>query len=238
MTARRAQIAWQGASGQFYTLTLDASVHETHAATSTVTDHPVERGSNVADHIRPDPDQLTIEGHISNTPHFLPADHVGGITVEHKTVQGAQRTLRDESSGAFGTGLGARIGLPTGVLGQFPSGRVDNGTVVGFSGVFDRVTECYKELLRIRDDGQLVRVITTLRTYENMAMTSLEVQRDVSTGKSLALSLAFKNVRFGATKNEPLPKRPVKAKPKGAVVKEAEEQDDTSALRLWVSGGR
>ncbi len=49
-------------------LTLDASLSETHAQEAEATDHPVESGSNITDHVRPKPQMLTLEGLISNTP--------------------------------------------------------------------------------------------------------------------------------------------------------------------------
>lgn len=50
------------------TLELDATVTETLAVETDITDHPVERGVNVADHIRLKPCTLTIEFWISNQP--------------------------------------------------------------------------------------------------------------------------------------------------------------------------
>lgn len=47
---------------------VDAATVQTHEASAEITDHPVERGANIADHSRSKPDKLTIEGIISNTP--------------------------------------------------------------------------------------------------------------------------------------------------------------------------
>lgn len=49
-------------------LELDASISEEHGATNAITAHPVERGVAIADHIRPEPETLTMEGIVSNTP--------------------------------------------------------------------------------------------------------------------------------------------------------------------------
>ncbi len=46
----------------------DAVLNETHAKTNEVTTHPIETGSNVTDHIRTTPDELEINGVVSNTP--------------------------------------------------------------------------------------------------------------------------------------------------------------------------
>lgn len=49
-------------------ITMQAVIQEQHQLVNTVTDHPVEEGFNPADHSRPEPDQLTMECRISNTP--------------------------------------------------------------------------------------------------------------------------------------------------------------------------
>jgi len=49
-------------------LTFDASVLEQHDRSSTTTDHPVEDGSAITDHVQLDPITLTVIGIISATP--------------------------------------------------------------------------------------------------------------------------------------------------------------------------
>lgn len=49
-------------------LQVDAAPRETHALTDTLTDHPVEKGANVTDHDREEPDRLTLDCVVSNTP--------------------------------------------------------------------------------------------------------------------------------------------------------------------------
>jgi hypothetical protein len=52
-------------------ITLDASVKESFSTTSKVTEHPIESGGVIADNITDEPDELQIEGIISNTPIML-----------------------------------------------------------------------------------------------------------------------------------------------------------------------
>lgn len=69
-------------------LALDCTVTETHTATSTVTEHPVESGANITDHIRPEPVQLSITGIVSDTPigarEVQRAIKIGGVSVQIK----------------------------------------------------------------------------------------------------------------------------------------------------------
>jgi hypothetical protein len=48
-------------------ITLDGSVSQTHARTAQVTEHPVEDGSDVTDHVRIDPIRVTINGIVTST---------------------------------------------------------------------------------------------------------------------------------------------------------------------------
>jgi len=55
-------------------LRLDASVQEVHGRSAQVTRHPIEAGSQIADHINPDPQTIEITGIVSNDPIvFLPS---------------------------------------------------------------------------------------------------------------------------------------------------------------------
>lgn len=56
---------------QIGVLTLDASLEETHSSASEVTEHPVEEGTNISDHIRRLPETLEINGIVTNHPLFL-----------------------------------------------------------------------------------------------------------------------------------------------------------------------
>lgn len=72
---------------------------------------------------------------------------------------------------------------------QAPSPIVDDLTRAP-----DRVDLAYAELQRLMNDGELVDVVTSLRTYENMALTSLSVTRDVSNGNVLNATMSLRQV--------------------------------------------
>lgn len=221
-------ITWEGTSGQTFFITLDVASKIQHTSTNQVTDHPVETGANVSDHVRPEPNVLTIDGVISNTPIYLPSDHIGNSTLITETVtaswngydnrrkiRGREATIGDYFPAPRPIG---RIGLGTAETAQIgrdvPGGSLA-ATVTTFSDAFDRVGECYGELLLIRDTGTLCMVVTHRRTYENMAVTQLDVADDGNTGNALRFTVAFKQVRFGQTKTEPIPAVPRKKKPAG-----------------------
>lgn len=66
--AERAALVFRNGPTTIGTIELDVSITESHTGRVAVTDHPVEDGFNISDHARPEPDRLTIEGLVSNTP--------------------------------------------------------------------------------------------------------------------------------------------------------------------------
>lgn len=50
---------------------IDVSVRETHSTAKEISDSPVEVGSDITDHVKKRPDEVTIEGVLSNRPSSL-----------------------------------------------------------------------------------------------------------------------------------------------------------------------
>lgn len=55
----------------FEAIVFDASVSETHSKAVDVTDHPVEVGSDISDHVRKKPDELSVNVIVTNHPPIL-----------------------------------------------------------------------------------------------------------------------------------------------------------------------
>jgi hypothetical protein len=61
---------------------IDVSISEQHSVGADVSDHPVEDGIGITDHIRPTPRTVRIEGLITNHPLELPLTHAGTAQVD------------------------------------------------------------------------------------------------------------------------------------------------------------
>lgn len=61
-------LVYQPTLAKIDTIELDAAISESHVGEVDVTEHPIEQGADIADHARPKPDTLNIEGLVSNTP--------------------------------------------------------------------------------------------------------------------------------------------------------------------------
>lgn len=76
---------------------IDVSISEKHGLSAEVSDHPVERGTNIVDHIRPTPRTVQIDGLVTNHPTEQPLSHAGSaralegggdLTIDVATIPG------------------------------------------------------------------------------------------------------------------------------------------------------
>ncbi len=150
---------------QIGTIEIDVCREETHTLNNTVTDHPVEEGSNISDHSRPEPDQVNLTCFVSNTP-----------------LSSAQQQVANNQSANS-----------AGLLNEDGSVQIVN--------VPDRGNRVFDALKKLRDEGTLIKVVTTLRVYgvtpsEGMMITGLTVPRKAANFDGLEFTLALKQVRI------------------------------------------
>lgn len=93
-------------------------------------------------------------------------------------------------------------------------GFVTNSPVVIFSAFTDidnadRVQSAVTALQELRDTRELVSVITGLVAYENMALVSLDIPRDASTGQALRFRASFVEVKKVSLDTVDIPTRKV-----------------------------
>lgn len=139
-------------------IVMDVVEDENHDLSNTLTDHPVEDGADVTDHIRPEPDVVTQRCFISNTP--LSRDQQtraikrGDITV----------TTSAEERGKVGE---------------------DGLALAG-----------WKKLRKLRDEGILVTVSTTLGEYTSMAVKNLSAPRNAQNYDGLEFTIVFRKIKI------------------------------------------
>lgn len=163
-----AELTWTLENGGEASLVFDATVRDSHIASATITEHPVEDGVAISDHIRPDLDRVTLNVVVSNTPIASPADHNDGVTGQQTSV---------ELTGSNGETLTRAL-------------------VLAFNGTLTRVRSVYEELLSLMKGGTLVNVLTSLREYEGMAIANVSPVREADSGNALVATVEFKQVRI------------------------------------------
>ena len=58
-----------------------------------------------------------------------------------------------------------------------------------------RIRAAYHELLRLKNEGQPLDLVTGLGTFPNMVITSFDISREVETGADLPFDMTFKEIR-------------------------------------------
>jgi hypothetical protein len=191
---------------------IDVSVREGHELQAEITEHPVEAGANVADHIRPLPAAITIEGIVTNHPIEVPQSNLGTARESRSSIE----IEGEPSMGALSTIPGVDQGVA--LLGAL---RLDVRSKVVFAAMalhftepFDRVSAVHAALVSIVERRQLVTIVTGLMTYANVALTSLSIERSGAVGRDkLEFSASGRVLRIVRSQTAKLPD-PVDARAK------------------------
>lgn len=67
-------------------------------------------------------------------------------------------------------------------------------TPLSFLSFFNRSVDAFNRLIKIHEDRQIVTVVTGLKVYQNMAITVLDVPREVRTGQSLRFTIELQEI--------------------------------------------
>jgi hypothetical protein len=180
-------------------LFLDATVAEKFSAPSEVTEHPIEEGGEISDHIIIKSQKLNIQGIITETPYTVGAQVAGVIST-------AAARIGQSIGGSVGAVLGA-VGVskavtmagiitPKSVTGQaIIDEERDDREQNNLPGDNIRLRDAVAEFLNIRASRQTINIITGLKLYKNFVMTGCEISRDKTSGQSISVSLEFMEVR-------------------------------------------
>lgn len=185
-------------------LEFDVVIAEHHERSTEVTDHSVEQGTAVVDHVRPNPDRLNLEVFVSNTP-IRPNANDGQVLplVLDLDPPGQGGFFTGGSSALLERGLQA-VGLAKG----FPTQVTAN--VLQFSEDTDYVQNTYNILTQLRDTATLLAIPTPRQTYFNMVIEKISMERDRQTGTSATFSIDFRQIRIVSSSivDAPLPSIP------------------------------
>jgi hypothetical protein len=194
----------------------------------TPTSHPVERGVNVVDHVRDEPERLSIEGLVSSTPNLLiDGGEVGGapldITIHARPLAGQQTIELDIPSppiqpdllGLVSAGLSALtnalIGAPKATVSDPADARVTQAQAraVQQTSPRDRIRDVYEKLLDAKLKRRLVTVGTRDRDWSDMLITRVAAPRTTDTGATkFELDLERLRVADSETVEAPKPSEP------------------------------
>lgn len=166
-------------SGYFVdSIQFDLIVSEDHSIESTVTEHPVENGATVNDHVRNLPRKGSLTGLVTNYPlkgaPALPQwflDKLGSMSRNYLDTMAAQYGIRRET----GPTAADFEALPR------PENRAAN-TWTLFKDLMSRKTP--------------VSIITGLEKYTDVVVTKVSTSRSSSTGDALEFRVEFQEIQF------------------------------------------
>lgn len=186
-------------------LHFDAVVTEQAEHTIAVTDKAVEEGADITDHVRAQPNRVTLEVVVSNTPirdvNNLYGEETVGVEINTKAERAKATGYSDSPKGPFPVTPGALFAaVGNAVSSLFGDEGPTIATVKKFSAApFDAVRDTLNTLQDWQDKGILGEVITPHRTYENMIVEHVSTNRDATTGTSARITIELRSIRIVST---------------------------------------
>ena len=156
--------------------TIDATIKSSHSSTASITKRELEEGGVINDHMIVDPESVVLEGIVSETPldtlNALAASSIGaGASLLSKT-NGAGAAL---AAGVFG---GALLGAING----------------------QRSVNAYELMVQMQRKRMLFSLVTGLKNYSNMMLTSVVANRAASIGKAMTFTATIEQITFVSSK--------------------------------------
>jgi len=161
----------KGAASKVF-LTIDATIKSTHTSTASITKRELEEGVQINDHMIVDPDSVSIDGVVSETP----LDFFGSLA---SSAVGASASMMSQQ-------LGAGAVAATGVLGGAILNAI-NGS---------RAKNAYQQMTDLQKNRTLFDFVTGLKSYKNMMLTSFVATRTAKIGKSMEFTATMEKVTF------------------------------------------
>lgn len=204
---------WTNAdTGAIEDVVFDAVTEISPEDVATPTTHPVERGVNIADHVRDEPARITIGATMANTPQITDSDAATSDLdiVVHAVPNGSTASIdlevptppiQPDLAGLVTAGVGA---LGKAIFGGPKATVNEPGTAREFhlqakaiqqSSPRSRIRDVYEKLIEAKESHALVTIITRDREYFDMLITRVAAPRTVEKGSATAFELDFERIR-------------------------------------------
>jgi hypothetical protein len=158
-------------TGKIGNLSLDVTLRDQVTFRNEVTEFPIEDGSVITDNVIRKPDNITIEGKVSDSPLMM------------NLKEGVTAYTDSFSSGQLGKNL-----LNTGS--RTEQALTELLRIVGRPYPIGVNSPISRTVVPV-----VVTVVTGLLVYNNMVVTSLTIPRDAKTGRALSFSIELTNIK-------------------------------------------
>lgn len=219
-------------SGELEHFQFDVVTSFDHNDTAAIADHPVEQGADISDHARDDPDMLSIEGVVTNTPHAGNltddddySDQPLALTVHGRSQNGTQTLNLDVGGPPLQPSVDSLVGAGLGAIGAAlfggPTADMNNPSTPKTESVQvmmpqpnsprNRARDGYEKLLGAKRAHELVVVATPMRDYFDMLISRIEVPIVADDGSSVKFQIDLRRIRVAGSETvaapEPAEKR-------------------------------
>lgn len=164
-----------GKGGKIGELQLDATIVENHSYRNDISKFPVESGSEINDHIRIEPDEISMRGLVTNTPINIFQENNAEVITNIAGGVEIKNEKRSQEVNAAQLAFEKLLEI---------SGRKSSG---------ENITP------------KIVTVVTGLRVYTNMAISSFTADRDKNTGAALGFSATLQKIQFVKSETVKIP---------------------------------
>lgn len=172
----------------------DCVTSEQPMYTADITQHPVESGTEVTDHIQLQNGSLKIVGCISNTPLDL-ATTIGNLAALGQSLTSVSSLTDSALSSGIQQGVGIIGGaLMAGAGGNNVFGALKSGVTGAAADAIAR-----EALLNAFHNKSIFNVVTKRQSFKNMAIKSLSFPRDSNTGEQVVFDIEMVQVRIIST---------------------------------------
>lgn len=169
-------------------VTFDVIESELHETVAEVTDHPVEVGVNVSDHVRPLPDRLSLVAYTSNQP-IAPNPFTQRGELQTFEIDVPQWSVPVEPT----PGALYRSGLQA--LGSLFEDGKRTVQILAFPDTFDAIYETYETLLELQANAVLLQIVTPIRVYDDMVLERVSAPRNAG-DSGVAFGLDVRKLRI------------------------------------------
>jgi hypothetical protein len=181
-------ITWTDDAGATVTAAFDGDMQETHELGAAVTEHPVEDGPDIADHIRALPRRYAVEGIVSDSPTLSSPGAVDKLNQVEIELQLPEYPQQISISAGIQAGISA---LGDAIFGADPPLKV---RMLRFENFESRKRAFLDLLEQAVTEGRLVRVITSMKEYDGMAIESVTCTRAPDDGDAAMFVVSLKQI--------------------------------------------
>jgi hypothetical protein len=206
--------------GELKVVFFDATIRYVYTASSSITEHPVERGAALTDHSRPEVERISADVYVTDTPVVSPNYDGANGTFQNIDLSANRRDMTRGAKGGAGQPQEA----------TYETKSVSTkARVLKFSEPFDRLVTVRETLMRIKDNALECSVITSEGDFDPMLIASITAPKE-SAGR-IQFTVDLKKVTFADSEIvevEPLETRAERERRLGARGGETPEEPEVS----------